>query len=260
MVCFDNSAYYLDAVIAANIIVWLTVFLPQYIYIGRLVASLNFSVIALTAYTATFPNQAPGQTIAILGLNLSFVVLFLYAIDAVGSILFVFATVLFLGPITFVAREHISHWFNAQLGWPITDFEMAIGAAVLAILLAFVYAYAGQNRNLQLVLVSGIYSLLVAVGARALWIQFERDSHPTDSFCCGPDYEDYTCPFIFKLPFVLLFVFLFVIRLLLVFYTCKSPVVKATQDTFEYESVSTEEIAPLLPGSPRHQRRYNEFF
>lgn len=258
MVCFDNSAYYLDAVIVANIIVWLTVFLPQYIYIGRLVASLNFSVVALTAYTATFPNQAPGQTLAILGLNLSFVVLFLYALDALGSIAFVFATVLFLGPITFVARDHISHWFNAQLGWAITDFEMAIGAALLAILLAFTYAYAHQNRDLQTVLVSMVYSLLVAVGARALWIQFERDSHPTDSFCCGPDHDDYNCPFIFKLPFVVLFVTLFAARLLLVFCKCKP--VKTNQEAVEYESVSTEEIAPLLPGTPHRQRRYNEFF
>lgn len=265
MVCLDNSTHYLSVVAYSNFLAYCLICLPQYTQVSKLVASLNFSVLALTAYTAIAPNYVPGSTLPLLTLDASFLLLFYLLFDAAGTILFVYAAVVFFGPILLVTREHVQSFTEQQFGFQPSDFALGIIGLALIIVTVYLYSAAQRNRAFESVLVSAVYSALCAIGIRYVYIQIH---HSSSEYCCGEDYEDNQCPILFNWLFVVLFVTLAVGRLAAIYVLrpCikSTPIVPTVSPQRQVEHAS--EYQPVELASPTAQplieprRRFDLFY
>jgi len=274
MVCLDNSAYYVNLVVYANFAIWAFFFLPQYSPVTHLIASLNFSVLAYCAFAAYLPNYVPESTAATLALDGVFSVLFYLMIEAAGSIFFVVLGLLVFGPLTIVAREHIQSWFQHQFHTQLSDFTLFTIAAILIVMIVFIYGWMHHNDYFRSIGISIIYSILAAIGLRVLWIEYERLPTPyTDPLCCGEDYPDEYCPFIFKISFIVWLILLSAIRIVTIFmfnnyYKARKQRkhYNKTHKTIEIQTSTVDEASDIEPlidrtESPiRLPRRWDRFY
>ncbi len=261
MVCLDNSSYYLNIVIYVDLAAFLIVCLPQYTRMSNLVASVNFAVVALAIYSALLPDYVPADTLPLFSLNASFILFFFLVFDAVGTIAFVFLSVILLGPVALVARTHVQYWFQAQFSVDIPDSTLAIGAAVACLLAVYIYSVAENSTSVNRVVSSVVYSILVAIGIRTLWIQTDRSESVYDPVCCGTDYPDKYCPFILNSTFFFLLILLIVLRLTLTNSWNRTPEKKKPEEPEEYQAVSTVDVDSPVSVTPRRlPRRWDRFF
>jgi hypothetical protein len=239
MVCLDNSTHYLDIVILVDFIAYALVWLPQYTQVSRFVAALNFGVLGLAILAATQPAWLPDKTIPLLSLNISFITLFFLLINSIGDITFVFLTTILLGPVAYAGREHIVYWFDAQLNYNISDFQIAVGCVILFILSLYLYSCAHNSSWVQAFISTLVYCILVVIGIRVLWIEGSKLSNTT--LCCGKDHEDSECPFVFHWPFYLLITLLFIVRFYLLYR-----VRRKSKKSLETATATVEEQEPLV--------------
>lgn len=216
MVCLDNSSHYYDFVVAVNVFAYFGVFLPNFGRLASLLYGLNFGVLSVAVLQAVWPASVPDNQLAYVSLNLTAFSLFSLLGNALGSISLIVGTLLLLGPLAIAGREHLHHWFDAQLGLHLSDASLLALVSGLWLALTLAYSAAERNRALQVAGLSLLYSLLAVFGAKVIFIEYVFQSDfDRQLLCCGGKYANKTCPFVLDLWFGLSLALAFLLRLAL---------------------------------------------
>ena len=218
MVCLDNYTHYFDIVVCINILCYALIFIPIYPRLVRLLFALNFGVLGVAVLQAVWPAAVPDNQLAYISLNLTFFALFGVIVNVLGSAAFFVATLLLLGPMSIAGHEHIHHWLQSQFGFDVSDAVLIVLIALVFLIMVLIYSAAEKRDSIQFIVITALYSFLAVFGLRILIIEYlvQADKGEDQTkLCCGSDYPDHACPFIFGIWFIIFFSIAFIFRLVI---------------------------------------------
>jgi hypothetical protein len=220
--CFTDTFSVIAGVAIADICLYLLVCIPDYLAILKAVVGINFSLLLVSILQTDFPNQFPDPSsnpLTLIGIYATFFVVFFSVLAAMDEIAYLIFAVLLTGPILFGLSQTISQWFSDHLNFTISDLASAIICVILTFVVCLIYIIASHSSKLALLIKNILYAALGTIATHLLVIRWgDNDQFSDNTYCCATPAgmpTTTTCPVAFNTAYVLLFVFLLIIRLTL---------------------------------------------